>query len=360
MKIRTIIKKNTYQDSMKLMQLQKLLNNLPGVISTGVVMGTAVNKNQLKLAGLYSSTLEEAGPNDLCIAIKGESTNGISAALDEIEKVFHSRQNSLSYTNDIDVQPKTISSAVRSMPNANIAVISVPGRFASFEAMKALQAGLHVFLFSNNVSIEDEISLKAVAEQKGLLAMGPDCGTAIVSGIPLGFSNAIRRGRIGIVAASGTGLQEVCCIIHRMGEGISQAIGTGGRDLSREVGGKTFISATEELLKDDETEVVGLMAKNSDENVVRRLNAIMEKSEKPIITLFIGSTVSFYAKQRIYQAANLHHLAASCVKILRGENQPAPISIDDLKKRLRSVIDLEIARFHPSQKYLRALFTGGS
>ena len=61
--------------------------------------------------------------------------------------------------------------------------------------------------------------------------MGPDCGTAIINGVPLCFANVVRRGDIGIVGASGTGTQEVTVIIDKMGGGVSQVIGTGGRDL---------------------------------------------------------------------------------------------------------------------------------
>src|SRR4030095_10708603 len=121
--------------------------------------------------------------------------------------------------------------------DADIALISVPGDYAAAEALKALAQGLNVMLFFDNVAIADERAIKLYARARTLLVMGPDCGTAIVNGVPLGFANVVRRGDIGLVAASGTGLQEVTCRIHNLGGGISQAIGTGGRDLKDAGGG---------------------------------------------------------------------------------------------------------------------------
>src|SRR5262249_13888621 len=142
-----------------------------------------------------------------------------------------------------------------------LALISTPGLYATAEALKALKRGLHVFLWSDNVPLEDEIELKRLARKKGLLMMGPDCGTAIVDGVPLGFANAVRRGRIGLVGASGTGLQQVSCLLDRLGEGVSQLIGVGGRDLDERVGGLMMLAGLELLTKDTGTEVIVLVSK---------------------------------------------------------------------------------------------------
>ncbi len=143
--------------------------------------------------------------------------------------------------------PRTIAEALAETPAANLAIISTPGPYATAEALKALKRGLHVFLFSDNVPIADEIELKRLARKKGLLMMGPDCGTAILDGVPLGFANAVRRGRIGLVGASGTGLQQVSCLIDRLGEGVSQLIGVGGRDLDERVGGLMMLAGIDVL-----------------------------------------------------------------------------------------------------------------
>ena len=151
--------------------------------------------------------------------------------------------------------------AINAEPDANLVVISVPGEFAAHETRIALEAGKHVFLFSDNVSVEDEVSLKTFAQSKGLLVMGPDCGTSLIGGVGVGFANAVRKGKIGAIAAAGTGLQEFTCMVHNAGYGISHGIGTGGRDLSDAVGGLTTLSALDALENDPSTEVIVILSK---------------------------------------------------------------------------------------------------
>src|SRR5262249_41396643 len=161
----------------------------------------------------------------------------------------------------VNPPPRTIASAIAAAPAANLAIISTPGDYATAEALKALKRGLHVFLFSDNVPIADEIELKQLATKKGLLVMGPDCGTAIIDGVPLGFANAVRRGRIGLVGASGTGLQQVSCLIDREGEGVSQLIGVGGHDLDERVGGLMMLAGIDRLARDTGTAAIVLVSK---------------------------------------------------------------------------------------------------
>ncbi|MGH7308390.1 MAG: acyl-CoA synthetase FdrA, partial [Candidatus Rokuibacteriota bacterium] len=186
-------------------------------------------------------------------------------------------------------RPRTLASAVRTLPDASLALISVPGLYAAAEAMKALQAGLHVMLFSDNVPIEAEIELKRFALSRGLVVMGPDCGTALLGGVPLGFANAVPRGRIGIAAASGTGLQEVSTLVARHGEGISHGIGVGGRDLSDTVGGLMMSRALALLAEDPATEVICVIGKPPGDAVAARLAREVERLEKPCIMHFVGS-----------------------------------------------------------------------
>jgi len=361
MEIYTKIKQNTYQDSIKMMQFQAALKQIQGVIDCGVAMATPTNKSQFREAGLLTEEAQHAKPNDLCIVVKAESGEAIAIAVDGIEKYFKPKELPEQYLDETAIRPKSISSALKRLQNANLAIISVPGEYAAFEAVKALNSGLNVFLFSDNVPLEDEIELKVLAEQKDLLMMGPDCGTAVISGIGLGFSNVIRGGMIGIVGASGSGMQEVCCLINRMGEGISQAIGTGGRDLSAEVGGRTFIRAMDALMRDDETDVIVLMSKHCDEEVAKRMVEKVKISKKPVIVYFPGSD-SFLENnlRNIYKAENLEHVAASSVKILQGEIQPSPVTKEFLYDEMAGIIERESSRFSQKQEYVRALLTGGS
>ncbi len=361
MEVFTLIKKNTYQDSMKLMQLQAALQKVPGVILCGVAMATPENKAQFKIPGLLTPDMEQATPSDLCIIVQGETADAVARVREEVDKYFAARGVSEGYAGAKQILPRSIGTALKRLPQANLAFISVPGAYAPLEATKALQGGLHVFLFSDNVSIAEEVELKTLAAQKGLLVMGPDCGTAILSGVPLGFANRVRKGKIGMVAASGTGLQEVSCLIHRWGEGISQAIGTGGRDLSAEVGGMTFAAGLQALLADDETKVIVLMSKHCDEKSAAAVIEPALHSSKALVVYFPGSD-SFLARygEKIHRASHLEHVAALSVALARGNPLPAPVSRESILREMGAVIESAGKKFSSGQKYLRALYTGGT
>jgi FdrA protein len=360
MELFTLVKKNTYQDSMKLMQLQAFLQKVPGVMLAGVAMASPENKAQFKGPGLLTPEMEQATPNDLCIVVRAGAKDAIAAVAIEVEKYFSARVVSAGYAGQGHVLPKSISTAVRSLPRANVAVISVPGAYAALEATKALQSGLHVFLFSDNVPVEEEVGLKTMAAEKGLLVMGPDCGTAIIAGIPLGFSNRVRNGRIGIVGASGTGMQEVSSLIHRMGEGISQAIGTGGRDLTAKVGGKTFSLAFQALLADPETEVIVLMSKHCDEKTAVRVLEQGRGSRKPLVVFFPGVDSLQARSGKVSKALHLEHIAALAVSAAQGKAPTRLIDRETVLKEMDEIIKEEKQKFSPQQKYVRAFFTGGT
>src|SRR5262249_6741308 len=186
--------------------------------------------------------------------------------------------------------PRTIRAALRELPDANLALISVPGDFAVAEARKALDLGLHAIIFSDNVPIADEAALKREARERGLMVMGPDCGTAIIAGVPLAFANVVPRGDIGIIGASGTGIQEISCLIARAGRGVSHAVGTGGRDLKAEVGAITTLMAIDALDADAATKHIVLVSKPPAAEVARLVLERIGKSAKPCTVCFIGAT----------------------------------------------------------------------
>ena len=255
-----LVEKDLYFDSVFLMRISSEIKQLPGMAEGVVVLGTDMNKSLLVELGFTASELAAANANDLIIAVDAESQSVCETALTVAQKGLKKQMDRPS--GRTVAEPKTLRSAVRIQPAANLALISVPAAYAAREAAEALELGLHVMLFSDNVTLEDEIILKQLATAKGLLMMGPDCGTAIINGKPLGFANRVRRGTIGIVAASGTGMQEVLCLIDAMRGGISQAIGTGGRDLQApEVGGMMTLRGIEALSADPETEVIVTIAK---------------------------------------------------------------------------------------------------
>ena len=216
--IKTLVKKSEYHDSVTLMLVARELTKFPGVIDVGVIMATEANKALLKESGLLTPEAQSATPNDLVIAVSADD-DAADAALLEAERLLKQKRSS---DEGAEFRPKTLRGAVKMNPNANVAVISVAGRYATDEAWDALRRGLHVLLFSDNVSLEDEIALKTYARDHGLLLMGPGAGTAILNGVALGFANVVPSGPVGIVSAAGTGLQEVSTLLAKHGVGITQ------------------------------------------------------------------------------------------------------------------------------------------
>ena len=284
----TVVKWNvragTYYDSVVLMQLQRGLLELSGVLDAGVVMATPANKDLLATNNLLPENVN-ANPDDLLIVVKADDDNSAVEAINKVDELLARRKSS---TVSEDFRPRSLSAAVKQLPEANWVLISVPGRYAAGVAREALELNKHVFLYSDNVSLEDEIALKKTAREKGLLVMGPDCGTAIINGIGLGFANRVRRGAIGVVGASGTGTQAVTAHIHNLGAGISHAIGTGGRDLKSDIGAITANQALEALAKDNETKVIALISKPPSPDVATQLISSAQQTGKPVVVYFIG------------------------------------------------------------------------
>jgi FdrA protein len=277
------VRRGAYYDSVLLMQLQRGLIGLPGVVDAGVVMATPANRDLLAANNLLPDSIT-ASPDDLLIVVKAEDDSSASDAINQVDSLLAKKRSSVSQ----DFRPRSLSSAVKQLPEAHWVLISVPGRYAAGVARQALDLGKHVFLYSDNVSLEDEISLKQTAREKGLLVMGPDCGTAIINGIGLGFANRVRGGSIGVVGASGTGTQAVTAHIHNLGGGISHAIGTGGRDLKSEVGAITAHQALDLLARDEETKVIVLISKPPSPDVATGLISAAQSTGKPVVVYFIG------------------------------------------------------------------------
>jgi FdrA protein len=280
------VRSGSYLDSVALMRIAQLVKDLAGVEDCGLMMGTPANLGIMAEAGVLSSEGRRAGPGDLVIAVRAIDANAGQRALAEARAALD-RPRAAGVAGAAWT-PKTLRSAIGTLPGANIALISVPGAFATAEAMKAMTAGLNVMMFSDNVGIEDEIALKRAASERGLLMMGPDCGTAIIAGTPLAFANEIPRGDIGIIGASGTGIQEVACCIANNGGGISHAIGTGGRDLRSEVGAMTTLQAIDLLEADASTRHVVIVSKPPAPDVAIRVLERAGRSAKSFTICFIG------------------------------------------------------------------------
>lgn len=338
------IRKGAYFDSVTLMRVGREITALPGVVDAAVVMGTKSNKAILNSSGLLSAEFDNANDTDLLVAIKGETEPAMQSALAAVDGLLKKTVNTSSGGGES--RPASLIGALNVIPDANLALISIAGRYAGDEAMRALENGLHVMLFSDNVPLEKEITLKKFARKRGLLVMGPDCGTAIINGVPLAFANIVNRGNIGIVAAAGTGLQEVSCIISNAGAGISQAIGTGGRDVKHEVGGIMFLEALKALAKDEQTKVILLVSKPPHREVLTRISKVLERIRKPVVTMFIGAT-----------SATLEEAALAAVALSRGKQPPnlAGRNVD-----IQRTAQREARKRNKHQKYVRGLFSGGT
>jgi FdrA protein len=311
------VRPDAFVDSVALMQITERVRTMPGVRAAALVMATELNRRVLDESDLLPPEVKRAGPADLVLVARAESADAADAALGQAEALLAARRG--------DGGPerrepaRSIIGAARRLPGANVALVSVPGAHAAAEAHQALSAGLHVFLFSDGVSLADEIALKRRASGRGLVVMGPECGTSLVNGVGLGFANRVRRGHIGLVAASGTGLQEVTTLIHRLGAGISQGIGTGGRDLHEAVGGLATLQVLSWLARDPETHVIGLVSKAPSGAVARRVLEAAGATGKPVVAYLPGWSGKVPAS--VLSAATLEATALACVQAL-GRKRP--------------------------------------
>jgi len=348
------IRRNEYRDSVILMKASEELQATAGVMQAALMMGTDANKGVLNSAGLLTDEGQQARAGDLIVAIQAVDAQALENALSRVEKALESPTGrpGLGSTRSVD-------SAIKAMPDANLAVISVPGRFAAREARKALQHGLHVFLFSDNVPLEEEVELKSMAERRGLLVMGPECGTSIINHVGIGFANRIRAGSIGIIAASGTGLQEVSVLIHREGVGISQAIGVGGRDLSHEVGGISTLHALELLDADTETKVIVLLSKLPAPSAMEAVLKRVAKGGKPVVVSFLGRDAWRADQPNARFADNLEEAAMMAVAaVTEDDYQSLSFSVSDAA--MDDHVAREVREWAPEQKHIRGLFSGGT
>lgn len=343
----TCILRNFYRDSITLLQVASTLAERDGVSQAGAVMASAANIALMIDAGLIESA-PDAAPNDLLIVVQGEDQESVESALQAAEAALTAPPES----GDSGTAPlavRSIAGALDAMTDATLALIATPGAYAAAEARKALNLGLHVMMFSDNVDLADEIALKTLASERELMLMGPDCGTAIINGVPLGFANVVRRGAIGLVAASGTGLQQVSCLIHAMGAGVSQAIGAGGRDLKREVGGITMLQGLAALADDPDTKVIVLISKPPAPDIAALLIDAAARIDKPVVINFLGLDQGGMSRRNLTAAKTLEDAARVAVGLTGQE-----IETDRLDAAMTE------ANFSPSQRFVRGLYTGGT
>ena len=348
---------NFYRDSVALMQLSARIASLAGITSATAVMATQANISLLAEAKLLNEQVPSR-PNDLLIVIEGEDDASIAAAMRETETALQEMPKTPPAAGAMaPISPSSLQMGLEDMADANLVLVSTPGEYAAAEAEKALRLGLNVMVFSANVDVEDEVALKRRARDHGLFMMGPDCGTAIVNGIPLGFANVLRRGSVGAVASAGTGLQEVTSLIDRAGLGISQAIGCGARDLSEEVGGMSMLQGLTALANDVSTQVIVLIAKHPTPEIAQKICHAASQARKSVVINFLGVDIGAVGAD-IYVAETLEDAAQLAVMLANGVRKPTiarpqPSAFD-------ATVQKEVSRLSACQRYIRGLFSGGT
>lgn len=329
---------NSYYDSATLMLLTNKFKEKLNLSSeeVAIMMATEMNKRIMKNANLLNEDGQKANSGDMLIAIKTdlEEEEILSMLKEIINKKNNTSKNKMKNI-------ETVEEAVEEYSDYNFAVVSIPGVYAYREVKKLLNSNKHILLFSDNVSLEDEIKLKDLAISKNLLMMGPDCGTAIINGVGLGFSNKVRKGNIGIVAASGTGLQEVATLISNNGGGISQAFGTGGRDIQEIVGGKMMLHTLDYLINDDFTDTIVIVSKPPAKSVLDKIKEKLKNVNKKIVAVFLGAEKNIFLGTNIQYASSLEEAAYMALGL---ENK-------------REIVNLELEK---GSKYIRAIYCGGT
>jgi succinyl-CoA synthetase alpha subunit len=348
-----VIRKNQYYDSVFLMSVNRRISEVQGVQQTAVLMGSPANKQLLLDIGIQDSQIDAALPNDLIVAAIADSPAIVENVLGRLDEWLEAIQE-----NAASLSVGTFEEGLSQKPDANLAVISVPGEYAAREAKRALEAGLNVFLFSDNVSIEDELELKQFATKQGLLMMGPDCGTSLIGGIGIGFANIVRQGPIGAIGAAGTGLQEFTSQVHNAGSGISHAIGTGSHDLSEQICGLTTLAAMDALEADQRTRSITIISKPPTASTLASLMERIEACKKPVVGCFLGVNSELLTGKPNFQPARTIDDAVR-ISIGLSNGQPA-MPAGGLTLEEFAAIRKKKRAWSSGQRYLRGILAGGT
>ena len=345
---KVIVKKNRYVDSVSLMGVSEKVTAMKGVENGEAQMATCANQEILRLLGY--SLPETVGPNDLVIAVTAGEESLCDAALEMAEALIDRKNVSGTkrYSDIDEIDPAEDA--------YDLCQISLPGEYAVAEAKKALAKGMDLFIFSDNVSLEEELELKQLGQKLGKLVMGPDAGVGLIQGVALAAGSIIRNGPIGIVAASGSGAQEVGCIIEKCGLGVSGIIGTGGRDLYPQIGGITMIEGIRRMEQDPDTEVIVLVSKLADLGVMDRVLTVADTCRKPVVALFLGSDEKLFAGHRVHGTFSLEAAALEAVRLAGGDVSGFACTDEELAELTRKCME----KLAPGQKYFRGLYCGGT
>src|SRR6478735_679116 len=340
--------RDTYVDSVMQLGGMRAMRAIDGVEWASAAMATPANVATLQAEGVADGQLTGAGSNDFFLVARAadDDTCGRALAAGEAAVLTPGPGADSGVRSDA---PRTLRDAIRAQPGTNVAVISVPGEYATLAAYQALSADLHVLLFSDNVDLDKEIALKEYAASRGLLVMGPGAGTAMLGGVGLGFANAVPPGRVGIVAAAGTGAQEAMALLARWGVGVSQVIGLGGRDLSAQVGGRMARSAMAALRADPGTDFILFISKPPSPEVAAA--ALSTAGETPVVAGLIGLPADFPAPPGVVLADTLESSVLATLRLLG-------VAAPDTTSTLGPSVDQVRRRLAPGRSLICGLFSG--
>ncbi len=394
-----VIKPNFYRDSLQLMKISEKLRQSSGVSEASIVMATETNKGVLIRLGFSPSLIEQANESDMIIAVRAKDQQSIDLVSEHIGKLFESHEEEDRLYSTTDHEKTTdIDLALRKMPGTNLVLLSIPGEYVKDISYKLIEQGIHQQIFSDHVPVEDELKIKKQAVTKGVLVLGPGAGTSIINGNGIGFSNTISVGPVGIVAAAGTGLQEVACLLDQCGIGVKHGLGVGGNDPKDKIGGIMMLECMKILEKDDDIKVIAIVSKPPSPSVEQKIvEYVIGNSTKKYVLAFIGGQLADAAgkkQQKQSHSENFHletpssvntfssadttattadrhtgivkvNSLASCVLAIANAlgNQQLQKAISQLYIQPQGLVNLlqgEWSKLQSNQKYIRALYTGGT
>jgi FdrA protein len=360
--VKTRIRPNSYFDSLVLMRISTQLMGLEGVLDASVMMATDQNRRSVGNQVLLTEEVMAAEPNDLFMVVAAQTERQADEALDYALQTLTTGRSSSALS--ADQKAATLQAALRHQPSANLAVISIPGRYVKREALKALDAGLNLLIFSDNVPLEDELEIKLTGEERGLLVMGPDCGTALIGGASLAFANAVRQGPIGLVGASGTGLQEVTCLVDRQGSGVSHAIGTGSHDVDERIGGLSMIRGLQMLEGDVNTKAIVIVSKPPSPGVVHKVMEFVRTMHKPVVVNFLGGDSAVVEQEGGIAAHTLEDAAIQAVTLVSDRDgqsvRASLLEAGGTPRNLKEHANRARAALVEEQRFVRGLYSGGT
>lgn len=338
----TLIFHNADWDAVTSMYIGRALTTMPGISDAAVLAGTEANKAALHGTPLFTPEVEATGANSLFVVVQASESSQAEKALAQALRVVQS------CTVQFAARRHGSFEAVQAIAGTNLTLIALPGTLVRQAAMDALAAGRDVLIASDNLSVDDERQIKATAHERGQLVMGPACDTAIIDGVGLGFANAVRRGPIGLISTTGSGIQSVSCLIHRLGSGISQAICVGAHDLTAEIGGISMIDSISRLEEDDDTEVIVIVANAPTPNVARVVLERARDCMKPLVLQFIGSNVQGVDEHMAF-VRTLHEAATAAVDLVGGDMGELEAEVDPPNSRSRD-----------RERVIRGFFSGNA